>query len=85
MERINWLEMWCDDKESIIQTMIKNMQADYEAGYDWFGHSLTKQRAELEAYKAEYDEQYQMLMNMEDDKHLQRWCHMDLKRRGAIA
>jgi hypothetical protein len=80
----DWFELWFDDKQSMIETMVKNMQSDYECGYEWFGHSLTKQREELDEYKRKFDEQMEAFKYMED-KQVNRWCYYDLKKRGAIA
>lgn len=83
-DRNDWFEIWHDDKESIIATMVRNMAADLEAGYNYFGNSIRKQRAELEAYQASYNDTMEMFKGMEE-KEVNRWCFYDLKKRGAIA
>lgn len=80
----NWLEIWMEDKESMVETMIKNMTSDLEAGYDYFGKSIREQREMIDSYKREFDLQMKALGLM-DEKKVQWWCYMDLKRRGAIA
>ena len=36
----DWFEMWHLDKEVILNTMVRNMTADLECGYDYFGKSI---------------------------------------------
>lgn len=76
--------IWFNDKRSILDTMISNLMADLSVGYDYFGNSARKQRAEIEAYKAKFDAELTKLGNMQHDEVL-RWCRRDLKRRGAIS
>ena len=80
----NWFGIWFEDKKSIINTMIKNMAADLDAGYDYFGTCIRRQQAEIETYKAQFDEEMDMFKDMEE-KAVNRWCYYDLKKRGAIA
>lgn len=84
MAKMNWFEIWYDDKQSIIDTMVSNMASDLEHGYDYFGKSITEQREMINEYKTEFDRQMKCLGLMEESK-VQHWCYMDLKRRGAIA
>lgn len=78
-----WFEIWFDDKKSILDTMTRNMVSDLAAGYDYFGPSITRQQAEIQFYKVNFDYEVEMLKNM-SDKDSDRWCYMDLKKRGAI-
>lgn len=80
---MKWFEMWIEDKNSIIATMYKNMVADIEAGYDPMGYCIKKQRAEIEAYQNEFDDQIDKFKEMDDAK-VNRWCYYDMKKRGAI-
>lgn len=45
---MDWFQIWMDDKESIISTMVKNMSADLNAGYNYFGECIKRQRRETE-------------------------------------
>ena len=51
----DWFEMWHLDKEVILNTMVRNMTADLECGYDYFGKSITEQREAIEVYKEKFD------------------------------
>ena len=62
----NWFGIWFEDKQSIINTMIKNMAADLDAGYDYFGTCIRRQQAEIETYKAQFDEEMDMFKDMEE-------------------
>ena len=82
-DRNDWFELWFEDKQCMINIMIHNMQADLEAGYDYFGNSIRKQREEIDEYKAEFDKQMDEFKTM-DEKEVNRWCFYDMKKRGAI-
>ena len=79
----DWFEIWFADKQSILDTMIKNMVSDLEAGYDYFGASIVRQQAEINFYKVQFDHELEILKN-KDEKTANRWCYLDLKQRGAI-
>lgn len=81
--RDDWFEIWFEDKTSILNTMVKNMQADLNAGYDYFGTSITKQRQIIDTYKQQFDAELDSFKSM-DDKQVNRWCFYDMKKRGAI-
>jgi hypothetical protein len=83
-EAMDWYEIWIGDKESILDTMIRNMTSDLEHGYDYFGKSITEQREMIEAYRADIDKTLDMFKTM-DSTAIIRWCYFDLKKRGAIA
>lgn len=76
-------EMWYADKESVIETMIRNMQADLAAGYDPHGACIMRQKSEIEAYRDEFNARLEVLAYM-DEKKANRWCYVDMKRRGVI-
>ncbi|MCQ2059747.1 MAG: hypothetical protein MJY71_07980 [Bacteroidaceae bacterium] len=82
-DRNDWFELWFSDKQSMINTMLANMKADLEAGYNYFGKSITEQRNMIDAYKQEFDNQVDEFKHMED-KEVNRWCFYDMKKRGAI-
>ena len=79
----NWFEIWVDDKENIVDTMVRNMRADLDAGYNYFGDCIRKQREAIDAYKKAFDDQLMAFTDMDDAKR-NRWCYYDLLRRGAI-
>ena len=79
-----WFEMWFSDKKYIVETMVKNMQADLNAGYNYFGNSISGQRKAIDEYKTEFDWQLDAFVKM-DVKQVERWCYYDLKKRGAIS
>lgn len=83
MEKNNWFEIWFDDKQSIMDTMLKNLQSDLDAGYDPYGASVVRQQCLIGMYKNQFDSEVDMLKNM-SDKDTQHWCYLDLKKRGAI-
>lgn len=79
----DWFNMWFEDKQNIIDTMIKNMTSDLDAGYDYFGKSMVQEREELENYKKKFDDEMELLKSMTADE-ANRWCFYDMKKRGAI-
>ena len=83
MFHTTWFDLWVDDKRSILETMISNMAADLDAGYDYFGDSISKQRREIDEYKALFDAELKELRYL-DEKQADRWCYVDLRRRGVI-
>ena len=83
-ERTDWLDIWYEDRQYMLNTMTRNMVADLDAGYDYFGNSITKQRAMIEEYKRETDDQMEAFKFM-NEAQVNHWCYIDLKRRGAIA
>ena len=83
-DRDDWFDVWFEDRESILNTMIKNMISDLNAGYNYFGQSITKQKQEIAEYKAQTDKTLDMFKDM-DEKAVNRWCFYELKKHGAIA
>lgn len=82
-DRNDWFELWFSDKQNMVATMVKNMTADLEAGYDYFGNCIRQQVEMIEAYKAEFDRQMDEFKMM-DEAAVNRWCYYDMKKRGAI-
>ena len=78
-----WFEIWFGDKESVLETMVKNMVSDLSNGYDYFGKSITEQRKMIEDYRKKFNAELDRIQEM-DEKKAERWCYIDLKRRGAI-
>ena len=83
-DRDDWFDVWFEDRESILNTMIRNMTSDLNAGYDYFGPSITKQKQEIAEYKAQTDKTLDMFKDM-DEKAVNRWCFYELKKHGEIA
>ena len=81
--KMDWFKLWVEDKESIINTMVRNMTADLEAGYSYFGQSMVRARQELADYKAKYDADLDKIADMEPNK-VQHWCYIQLLKAGAI-
>lgn len=79
----DWFEMWHLDKEVILNTMVRNMTADLECGYDYFGKSITEQREAIEAYKAKFDAEVISFAEKTDEQR-NKWCYYDMLRRGVI-
>ena len=80
----DWFELWREDRQSMLNTMVNNMQADLAVGYDYFGKSITQQRAEIERFKAEFDADMDKIGEMEPSK-VQHWCYVRLLKLGAIS
>lgn len=86
-DEVKWFEMWLADKESILVCMRHNIEADLNAGYDPEGVSIRTQKAEMRAYEEGIESTLSRLTDMAVDKGIKavnRWCYMDMKRRGAI-
>lgn len=83
-EADDWYEIWCADKESVLDTMVRNMASDLECGYNYFGNAIKRQREAIEEYKKSYNDALDMLATM-DTPAILRWCYFDLKKRGAIS
>ena len=82
-KNIDYFEMWCEDKQSIIEIMVKNMVSDLDNEYDYFGRCIQQQQQTIEKYKQEYEKQLMSFATMEHD-YINKWCYLDLIRRGAI-
>lgn len=81
---MTYFDMWFTDKENMIVTMERNMQADLNAGYDPMGNSIRRQRAEIEEYRTNFHAKVHELTTM-DEKKADRWCYYDMRKRGVIA
>ena len=81
--KIDWFELWREDRQSMLDTMIRNMRSDLENGYNYFGKSITEQREAIARFKAEYDADMDMLGDMDANK-VQHWCYVRLLKLGAI-
>lgn len=83
-ESTDWFHIWVEDHEAIINTMLRNMQADLDAGYDPEGNCIRRQKTEIENYRNNYNAKLDMIGHMDPGRY-QHWCYVDLIRRGAIA
>ena len=83
-DRSDWFSLWLEDKQSILNTMIRNLQADLSVGYSYNGNSATSQRETIRVYQTQMDEEMKNFRTM-DDIQVNRWCFYDMKRRGVIA
>ena len=81
--KIDWFELWYQDKQDILNCMVRNMASDLDAGYDYFGNSIQKQLKEIDEYKKQFDAEMDKFYEMDDAK-VQRWCYYNMKKRGAI-
>ena len=84
MKWFDYFDMWFTDKQEVLSTMVKNMQADLDTGYNYFGNSIAKQRETIDRYKKDFDVQMERFYSMDIDK-VGKWCYYDMKRRGVIA
>lgn len=78
-----WFDIWMDDKEAVINTMMKNMGADIAAGYNYSGRCIREQQDQIASYNADYEAQVMKFASM-TDVQVERWCYYDLLRRGVI-
>ena len=78
-----WFDIWYEDMKSMLETMIRNMRADLDAGYNYFGNSIQNQLKMIDNFKAKFDAQMDEFKLM-DEKRVGHWCYYDLKKRGVI-
>ena len=81
--RTDWFEIWCEDKQGILNTMARNMAADLEAGYDFFGNSIQRQIKEMEEYREAFHSEMDKIAEM-DPSRVNHYCYVKLKKAGAI-
>ena len=82
-DQTDWFEMFCEDKKNILNTMARNMAADLEAGYDYFGKSIQQQIKDMEVYKKAFDAELDKIAEMEPSR-VNHYCYVKLKKSGAI-
>ena len=82
-DRDDWFEIWFEDKKSMVDTMVRNMTSDLDAGYDYFGNSITRQREAIDDYKEKFDDEMDEFKFM-TVAEVNRWCYYDMKKRGVI-
>lgn len=81
--KFDYFAIWFEDKQNMINTMIRNLQSDLDNGYNPVGDCIKRQWREIEEYRARFERELDKVTGMEE-KALQRWCRIDLIRRGAI-
>ena len=81
--KIDWFEMWHDDKVGMINTMLRNLRADLDVGYDPRGKAVQDQLAMIESYKKDFDAAMDKIAEMEPAR-VQHYCYIQLKKAGAI-
>ena len=81
IKETDYVEMWISDKQSIISTMIQNMNDDITAGYNPNGSIIKRELEEISVYREKYDAE---LLALADRKNPNYWCYLDMVRRGAI-
>lgn len=84
MAKVDWFEMWRADRESLLDTMVRNMIADLDAGYDYFGNSIQRQLKDI----ADFKKKTQILLDFVsfmDEKKVNHWAYIQLLKSGAIA
>lgn len=77
----DYVSMWINDKQSIISTMIQNMNDDINAGYNPTGNIIKRELEEISAYREKYDAE---ILALADRKNPNYWCYLDMVHRGAI-
>lgn len=81
IKETDYVEMWIADKRSIIETMIRNMNDDINAGYNPTGNIIKRELEEISAYREKLDTEFLALTNRKKPNY---WCYLDMVRRGAI-
>ena len=84
MKTVDYVQLWHDDKQSMLATMYTNLASDLRNGYNPFGKSALTQKAYIAAYENEYAVQSKALL-AKDEKAARKWAYHDLRRRGVIA
>ena len=81
--RICYYEMLKQDRRSILEIMTRNYLSDLEAGYDYFGKSLTDERFVMEQYARQTRDIIAELDQL-DERTRERKARAILKKSGAI-
>lgn len=79
-----WFEMWKSDKISMIETMLKNVHADLECGYNYFGNCIQNQLKTIRDYQNKFNATLDKFTEFNDDSKIERYCYHDLIKRGVI-
>lgn len=81
---IDYFEIWFQDKQGMLDTMTRNMQADVDAGYNPNGNSIVSQQLAIAEYRYLFEQQLAELSRMDSESRVQRICKYDLLKRGVI-
>lgn len=79
-----WFEIWKSDKFIMLETMLHNIHADLECGYNYFGHTVQNQLKSIKAFQDEFNKTLDMFIKFNDDSKIERYCYYDLIKRGVI-
>ena len=83
----NYFEIWYEDKQSMIETMKRNMISDLKCGYNPNGNTIKREEKELEEYMRKFAEEMEMLKALtlsHTERKIENWCKLDLLKRGVI-
>ena len=83
IDEMKWFNLWCEDRQSILTTMRRNLQADLDAGYAPDSINIREQEEDIE-YEEEWYDRWMERFKTWEPKHINHWCYLDLKKRGAI-
>ena len=78
-----WFEIWLEDKNSILNCMKSNMEADLNAGYNRYCKSIIDQIDMIDNYQKSINEALENFKTM-TEAEVDYWCYYDLKKREAI-
>lgn len=81
--KINYTTLWYECRQSTIKTMVSNLNADIQAGYNWLGKSIQMQLFEITKYTLEYQQQFEALSYMTHEEAV-KWCKKDMIKRGDM-
>lgn len=79
----DYFAVWYQDKLSMIETMIRNMLADLDAGYDFHGGSIGTQLQYVEEYYEDFRNKLKEFKDMREPD-INKWCYKDMIERGAM-
>ncbi len=78
-----YFDMWFADKQNMIATMNRNLQADLQCGYNPNGNCILNQRKAIIDYENDFLKQCEKFVDW-SDKKIDRWCKLDMLKRGVI-
>lgn len=82
-KKVDYFEMWREDRQTILCIMFRNMNADLCAGYNPFGPSITRQMRQIDEFRKQYDDNMKALREKTEEQ-ANRWCYVELLRTGVI-
>lgn len=78
-----WRDMWIADKRGSLATMLRNIAADLDAGYNPIGDNVRRQIEDATAYRHAVDRREREIEYLPSDKR-ERAYYNDLIKTGAI-